>query len=88
MMNGRRKSDSCVVPTKSVNKLMLWVSAERMEGRRLVKGTVCSQTSLVLMQERAARSGLSAGSDLPVALTCIRLVFILVVMTRDKSRMR
>ena len=40
MMNGRRKSDSCVVPTKSVNKLMLWVSAERMEGRRLVKGNV------------------------------------------------
>jgi hypothetical protein len=40
------------------------------------------------MQERAAGSGLSTGFDLPVALTCIRLVFILVVMTRDKSRMR
>jgi len=38
MMNERRKSDSCVVPTKSVNKLMLSVRAERMEGRRLVKG--------------------------------------------------
>ena len=45
MMNGRRKSDSCVVPTKSVNKLMLWISAERMEGRRLVKGNAgaCSR---------------------------------------------
>src|ERR1700687_3218134 len=38
MMNGRRKSDSCVVPAKSANKLTLVVRAEQMEGRRLVKG--------------------------------------------------
>lgn len=38
MMNGRRKSDSCVVPTKSANKLTPVASAEQMEGRRLVKG--------------------------------------------------
>src|SRR5260370_1383266 len=38
MMNGRRKSDSCVVPTKSANKLTPGASAEQMEGRRLVKG--------------------------------------------------
>src|SRR6185369_4264134 len=35
----------CVVPTKSVNKLILWFSAEWMEGRRLVKGNAgaCSR---------------------------------------------
>jgi len=38
MMNGRRKSDSCIVPTKSANKLVPEVRAEQMEGRRLVKG--------------------------------------------------
>ena len=38
MMNGGRKSDSCVVPTKSANKLTPVVRAEQMEGRRLVKG--------------------------------------------------
>src|SRR5713226_9840316 len=45
MMNGRRKSDSRVVLTKSANKLMPLVSAEQMEGRRLVKGNVgaCSR---------------------------------------------
>jgi hypothetical protein len=46
MMNGRRKSDSCVVPTKSANKLTPLVSAEQMEGRRLVKGNAgaCSMS--------------------------------------------
>ena len=45
MMNGSRKSDSCVVPAKSANKLMPQVRAEQMEGRRLVKGNVgaCSR---------------------------------------------
>ena len=45
MMNGRRKSDSRVVLTKSANKLMPLVSAEQMEGRWLVKGNVgaCSK---------------------------------------------
>jgi hypothetical protein len=40
MMNGCRKSDSCVVPAKSANKLMPWIRAEQMERRRLVKGKV------------------------------------------------
>jgi hypothetical protein len=40
MMNGCRKSDSCIVPTKSANKLPLEGSPEQMEGRRLVKGIV------------------------------------------------
>jgi hypothetical protein len=55
MMNGRRKSDSCVVPTKSANKLMPSVSAEQMEGRRLVKGNMdaCS-TSRTLRRPRHA----------------------------------
>ncbi len=46
MMNGRRKSDSRIVPTKSANNLTPMVSAERMEGRRLVKGYVdaCSKS--------------------------------------------
>lgn len=46
MMNGRRKSDSCVVPAKAANKLMPMVSAELLEGRRLVKGNVgaCSRS--------------------------------------------
>lgn len=46
MMNDRRKSDSCVVPTKSANKLTPAVSAEQMEGRRLVKGNAdaCSRS--------------------------------------------
>src|SRR6266404_7965198 len=45
MMNGRRKSDSRVVLAKSANKLKPLVSAEQMEGRRLVKGNVgaCSK---------------------------------------------
>ena len=45
MMNGCRKSDSCVVPAKSANKLTPWVSAEQVEGRRLVKGNgdACSR---------------------------------------------
>jgi hypothetical protein len=37
MMNGCRKSDSCIVPTKSANKLPPEGSAEQMEGRQLVK---------------------------------------------------
>ena len=46
MMNGRRKSDSRTVPTKSANKLTPAVSAEQMEGRRLVKGNAdaCSKS--------------------------------------------
>jgi hypothetical protein len=46
MMNGRRKSDSCIVLTKSVNKLPSEGSAEQMEGRRLVKGNLgaCSRS--------------------------------------------
>ena len=45
MMNGCRKSDSCVVPAKSANKLGPLLSAEQMEGRRLVKGNAgaCSR---------------------------------------------
>ena len=45
MMNGCRKSDSCIIPTKSANKLPLVDRAEQMEGRRLVKGNlgVCSR---------------------------------------------
>ncbi len=46
MMNGGRKSDSCVVPTKSANKLTPVVTSEQMEGRRLVKGNAgaCSMS--------------------------------------------
>jgi len=46
MMYGRRKSDSRVVLTKSANNLALLVSAEQMEGRRLVKGNAgaCSMS--------------------------------------------
>jgi hypothetical protein len=45
MMYGCRKSDSCAVPTKSANKLTPLVSAEQVEGRRLVKGNggACSR---------------------------------------------
>ena len=45
MMYGCGKSDSCAVPTKSANNLTPLVSAEQMEGRRLVKGNVgaCSR---------------------------------------------
>src|SRR5439155_15440763 len=39
MTNGRGKSDSCVVPTKSPNKAGT-VAAEVMEGRRLAKGNL------------------------------------------------
>jgi RNA-directed DNA polymerase len=39
MTNGRGKSDSCVVPTKSPNKAGTAV-AEAMEGRRLAKGNL------------------------------------------------
>lgn len=38
MMNDDGQSDSCVVPTKSANKAAPEAVAERMEGRRLVKG--------------------------------------------------
>jgi hypothetical protein len=46
MMNGRRKSDSCIVPAKSANNLTPLVRAEQMEGRRLVKGNAgaCSRS--------------------------------------------
>ena len=46
MMNGRRKSDSRIVPTKSANNLTPVVSAEQMEGRRLIKGNAdaCSMS--------------------------------------------
>ena len=56
MMNDRRKSDSCVVPTKFANNLMRLVSAEQMEGRRLVKGNAgaCSRPR-TLCRTRPAR---------------------------------
>ena len=38
MMNDDGQSDSCVVPKKSANKDSPEETAERMEGRRLVKG--------------------------------------------------
>ena len=46
MMNGRRQSDSRIVPTKSANNLTPVVSAEQMEERRLVKGNAdaCSKS--------------------------------------------
>ena len=38
MMNDDGQSDSCIVPTKSANKVLPAKTAEQMEGRRLVKG--------------------------------------------------
>ena len=60
MMNGRRKSDSRVVLAKSVNKLTPLVSAEQMEGRRLVKGNVgaCG------MPRTQCRTRLAGGTNL------------------------
>jgi hypothetical protein len=60
MMNGRRKSDSCVVPAKSANKLTPVVRTEQMEGRRLVKGNAdtCSRS-------RTLRRGLPASGTNP-----------------------
>ena len=45
MMNDDGQSDSCIVPTKSANKVLPAKTAEQMEGRRLVKGNVgtCSK---------------------------------------------
>jgi len=40
MMNDDGQSDSCIVPTKSANKVCPKEMAERMEGRRLIKGNV------------------------------------------------
>jgi hypothetical protein len=40
MMNDDGQSDSCIVRTKSANKVCLKETAERIEGRRLVKGNV------------------------------------------------
>ena len=59
MMNGRRKSDSCVVRTKSANKLTPVVSAEQMEGRRLVKGNAdaCSRSRTL------SRAGSASGTN-------------------------
>jgi RNA-directed DNA polymerase len=37
-MNDDGQSDSCIVPTKSANKVLPAKTAEQMEGRRLVKG--------------------------------------------------
>src|SRR6202158_2246683 len=85
MMNGRRKSDSCVVPAKSANKLTLLVSAEQMEGRRLVKGnagacsmsrTLCrtrpaSGTNLHTIGVHASRHYLRQEPDALVALVRI-----------------
>ena len=39
-MNDGWQSDSCIVPTKSANKVCLKGTAEQMEGRRLIKGNV------------------------------------------------
>lgn len=40
MMNDDGQSDSCIVPTKSANKVWHEETAEQMEGRRLIKGNV------------------------------------------------
>lgn len=39
-MNDGRQSDSCIVPAKTANKVCVKETAERKEGRRLVKGNV------------------------------------------------
>ena len=57
MMNGRRKSDSCVVPTKFANNLTLLVSAEQMEGRRLVKGNVAACSMFRTLRRARPASG-------------------------------
>jgi len=85
MMNGRRKSDSRVVLTKSANNLTPAVSAEQMEGRRLVKGnagacsmsrTLCrtrpaSGTNLHTIGVHASRHYLRQEPDALVALVRI-----------------
>jgi len=85
MMNGHRKSDSRVVPTKSANKLTPVVSAEQVEGRRLVKGnagacsrsrTLCrrwpaSGTNLCTIGVHASRYYLRQEPDALVALVLI-----------------
>jgi RNA-directed DNA polymerase len=61
MTNGRGKSDSCVVPTKSPNKAGT-VAAEAMEGRRLAKGNS--------LESNAFRT--QCRSDAPSALERVR----------------
>ena len=61
MTNGRGKSDSCVVPTKSPNKAGT-VAAEAMEGRRLAKGNS--------VESNAFRT--QCRSDAPSALERVR----------------
>ena len=51
MMNDDGQSDSCVVPKKSANKVPAEGTAERMEGRRLVKGNV-NESSMCRTQGR------------------------------------
>lgn len=58
MMNGRRKSDSRVVLTKSANNLTLRSARSRWREGGWSRG----------MRVRAAGPGLCAGLDLPVAL--------------------
>ena len=57
MMNGCRKSDSCIVPTKSANKLPLVDRAEQMEGGRLVKGNVGACSRFRTQRRRWSASG-------------------------------
>jgi retron-type reverse transcriptase len=61
MTNGRGKSDSCVVPTKSPNKAGT-AAAEAMEGRRLAKGNS--------VESNAFRT--QCRSDAPSALERVR----------------
>jgi hypothetical protein len=67
MMNGQGKSDSRIVLRKSANKLTPVVSAEQMEGRRLVEGNAeaCSR-SRTLSRIRSAR-----GTNLHTIGVCV-----------------
>ena len=84
-MHGDGESDSCIVPTKSANKLRSLVRAEQMEGRRLVKGNVgacstsrtqrrtrpASGTNLHTIGVHASRPDLRQEPDALVALVRI-----------------
>ena len=57
MTNGRGKSDSCVVPTKSPNKAGT-AAAEAMEGRRLAKGNLLESNAFRTQRRDDAPSAL------------------------------
>ena len=78
MMNGQRKSDSSVVPTKSPNKAKA-PAAEVMEGRELAKGN-STQQNASRTQCRTMRAK-CAGPDTTSQKSVRRL-------TRGKSRVR